>query len=130
MGMETFSLSDETKNEMVDILTKYRSFFPSTLSPNDYKKIVDHKAISCVGANAQDFYNEVIEFFDAKEGYTVSRSRYGDMRGKGYTLTTKNKVTGKLIKETNSVMLIPPKEGEPEHNYSAAIMTLITEEEE
>lgn len=129
-GMEMFILSDETKNEMVEVLTKYGSLFPSAFSPNDYKKIVDHKVISCIGTNAQEFYDEVIAFFDKQEGYTTSRSRFGSMRSKGYTLITKDKVMGKTIRETNSIMLKYPEEGESESNYNAAVMTIITEEEE
>ena len=57
--MEIFELSGGTKEEMVD--TKY---------------------ISCDGKEAQDFYNEVIAFFDKQEGYTTSRSRFGNGKAK------------------------------------------------
>ena len=129
-GMEIFELSSGTKEEMVDFLTKYRSMAPSTLTADFYKKIVDNKYISCAGKDAQDFYNEVTAFFDEQEGYTTSRSRLGDMRSKGYTLIVKDKVTGKTIKETNTVMLVPPEKGKPEYGYTAGIMTIVTEEDE
>lgn len=129
-GMEIFELSANTKNEMIEVLTKYSSYAPATLSADYYKKIVDHKVISCIGLEAQDFYNEATTFFDEQEGYTTSRSRFGDMRSKGYTLITKDKATGKTIKETNTVMLNLPQEGDPEYVYTAAVMTIVTEEDE
>ena len=127
-GMEIFELTNKTKDEAIDVLTKYHSLAPPTLTADFYKKIVDHKYISCIGKEASDFYDEVTAFFDKQEGYTSSRSRFGAMRSKGYTLITKDKVTGKTIKETNTVMLNPPEEGEPEYSYTAGIMTIITEE--
>lgn len=117
------------KDEMVTVLNQYGAYAPATLSANYYENLVDYKVISCIGPDAENFYNEAIAYFDTQEGYTNSRSRMGNMRGKGYTLISKDK-NGNTTKETNSIMLVAPDENDPDMYYRAVVMTIVTRETE
>ena len=132
-GMEFFELTEETKKLAVDNIPQVAPYIAYTTSASikeGYQNIIDMKSVACTGKDAQVFYDEAIAFFDAQEGYTVNRTRLNGIRGKGYTRTTKDKNTGKTVKETNSVILHPPEEGESDGSYNACVMTIVTEENE
>lgn len=129
MGMKIQELTEDAKDQTIEAFEKYRAFAPSGLYADYYKNLLDVKIISCEGASAQNFYNEVIAFFDTQKGYTSSRSRMGGVRSKGYTIIYKDAVTGKKVKETNTALLNLPEEGKPESSATAAIMTIVTNEE-
>lgn len=126
-GMEIFVMTEETRDEMVTIMSRFNAS-PSLLSADYYRNLMDYKVIGCVGVDAKVFYDEVIDFFDPKDGYTTSRSRIGSMRSKGYTLISKDK-DGNMVKETNTVMFLPPDENEPNQQPNAVVMTIVTKED-
>lgn len=129
-GMEIFELSDKTKKETLDIADKYGSAFPFVFGEGGkgYEKIVDQRAISCTGSSAKKFYDEVIAFFDTQKGYTSSRTRIDKIRGKGYTLVSKDK-NGNTIKETNTILFFLSDKEDSDSADSAVIMTIVTRED-
>ncbi|MDR2918174.1 MAG: hypothetical protein LBV72_02260 [Tannerella sp.] len=126
-GMEIFVMTEETKDEMVTIMSRFDAS-PSLLSADYYRNLMDYKVIGCTGTEAKMLYDEVVDFFDTKDGYTTSRSRIGNMRSKGYTLISKDK-DGNTVKETNTVMFALPDENDTDQQPNAVVMTIVTKED-
>ena len=127
-GMEMFSASSKEKDEIVAAFDKFKSYNTTPLSADFYRNLLDYKAISCIGPDAEAFYDELIAFFDKKEGYTTSRSRMDGMKSKGYTLITKRN-DGKTVKETNTIMYVLSEEKDSKGVPQTAIITIVTLEE-